>query len=138
MGRISLEYIRILVVDDFEPWRNCVRLILAKRRDLQVVGEASNGVEAIQKAEELQPDLSLLDISMPVLNGIEAARKIRTVAPKSIILFLSQERSSDIAREALNAGAQGYVIKTDAESELLPAIEAVLQGKQFISSRLED
>lgn len=133
-----MHYIRILVADDFGPWRSCVRLILKRRRDLQVVGEASNGLEVIQKAEELKPDLILLDISMPDLNGIEAARKIRTVAPKSVILFLSQERSIDIARGAMNVGAQGYVIKTNAESELLLAIEAVLQGKQFISSRLED
>ena len=127
-----------MTVDDFEPWRSCVRRILASRADLHIVGEAANGMEAVRKAEELQPDLILLDIGMPDLNGIEAARRIRTLAPKSLILFLTLQRSSDIAREALNAGAQGYVIKTDAESDLLPAIEAVLSGKQFISSRLED
>ena len=129
---------RILVADDFEPWRSFVRQVLARCKSFEVIGEATSGAEAVQKAEELQPDLILLDISMPELNGIEAARRIRAVVPESRILFLTLIRSSDIAREALNAGAQGYVLKTDAESELLPAIEAVLQGKQFISSRLDD
>jgi DNA-binding NarL/FixJ family response regulator len=129
---------RILVADDFEPWRSFVRQVLARCKSFEVIGEATSGAEAVQKAEELQPDLILLDISMPELNGIEAARRIRAIVPESKILFLTLLRSSDIAREALDAGAQGYVIKTDAESELLPAIEAVLQGKQFISSRLED
>ncbi len=130
--------IRILVADDFGPWRSSVRHILAKRRDLQVVGEAADGLEAVQRAEELQPDLILLDLSMPDLNGIEAARRIFRVTPKSMILFVSQERSAAIAREALNTGAHGYVIKTDANSELLCAIAAVLQGKRFMSSQLED
>ena len=129
---------RILVADDFEPWRTFVRQVLARCKSFEVIGEATSGLEAVQKAEELRPDLILLDISMPELNGIEAARRIRAIVPESKILFLTLLRSSDIAREALDAGAQGYVIKTDAESELLPAIEVVLQGKQFISSRLED
>lgn len=132
----ELNRVRILVADDFGPWRSAVRLILARQKNLLVVGEASNGLEAIQKAEELQPDLILLDIGMPGLNGIEAARKILTVAPKFTILFVSQECSAVIAQEALNTGARGYVIKTEADSELLLAIEAVLEGKQFISSRL--
>jgi DNA-binding NarL/FixJ family response regulator len=129
--------VRILIADDFEAWRERVRLILARRTDLQIVGEACNGAEAIQKAEELQPDLILLDVGMPEVNGIEAATKIRGVAPKSLILFLTLQRAADIAREAMNAGARGYVIKTDAESELLSAIEALLRGEQFISSRLK-
>ena len=129
---------RILVADDFEPWRSFVRQVLARCKSFEVIGEATSGAEAVQKAEELQPDLILLDISMPELNGIEAARRIRAIVPESKILFLTLLRSSDIAREALDAGAQGYVIKIDAESELLPAIEAVLQGKQFISGRLGD
>jgi DNA-binding NarL/FixJ family response regulator len=132
-----LPQVRVLIADDFEAWRDQVRLILARRADLAIVGEARDGVEAIQKAHELQPDLILLDVSMPRLNGIEAARQMREVALKSLILFLTLQCSSDIAQEAMNAGAQGYLIKTDAESELLPAIEALLQGGQFISSRLK-
>jgi DNA-binding NarL/FixJ family response regulator len=133
-----LPQVRILIADDFEAWRDRVRFILARGTDLCIVGEALDGVEAVQKAEELQPDLILLDVSMPGLNGIEAAKKIREISIKSLILFLTLQCSSDIAREAMKAGAQGYVIKTDAESELLPAIEALLRGEQFISRRLKD
>jgi len=103
---------------------------------LQIICEVSDGLEAVQKAEELQPDLVLLDIGLPNLNGIEAARRIRELSPKSRILFVSEDRSWDIAGEALRTGANGYVVKSDAASELLPAVEAVLQGKQFVSSGL--
>lgn len=126
------------MADDFAPWRNFVRSILQTQENLQVVGEASNGEEAIQKAEALRPEVILLDISMPGLNGIKVARRLSRVVPKPIIVLVSQERSFDIAREALGADAQGYVIKADAESELLTAIKAVVQGKQFLSSGLED
>jgi CheY-like chemotaxis protein len=93
-------------------------------------------VEAVQKAQELQPDLIVLDIGLPTLNGIEAARQIRTQAPQSRILFLSENPSWDIAKEALRSGGSGYVIKSNAAGELLPAVEAVLQGKPFLSSGL--
>lgn len=99
-----------------------------------MVGEASDGLEAVQKSEELQPDLIVLDIGLPSLNGIEAARRIRNLAPKSKILFLSQESSADVVQEALNSGALGYLIKTQAGSELLSAVDAVLQGREFLSS----
>ncbi len=102
------------------------------------MGEACDGFEAIQKAANLQPDLILLDIAMPGLNGIEAARKIREVAANSKILFLSQECSQEIAQEAVDAGAQGYVIKTRAETQLLPTVESVLEGRPFFSPGLED
>lgn len=128
--------IRILVVDDFEPWRRFERLTLLKQENLQIVGECSDGDEAIQKAQELRPDLILLDISLPSLNGIEAARRILRVSPNSKILFVSQNRSPDIAKEALSTGAGGYVVKSDAASDLLPAIRAVLEARQFISPRL--
>ena len=97
----------------------------------------SDGSEAIQKAEELNPDLILLDIGLPKLNGIEAARQIRQFSPNSRIVFLSQNNDSDIVRAALSTGALGYVHKTDAQSELLPAVDAVLRGKQFVSSSLK-
>jgi len=100
------------------------------------VGEASDGLEAVHKAEVLQPDLTLLDIGLPGLNGIEAARQIRKCALNSRILFLSQEISSDIVQEALSTGAQGYVVKADAGGELLTAIEAVVQGSRFVSAGL--
>jgi DNA-binding NarL/FixJ family response regulator len=84
----------------------------------------------------MQPDLILLDIGLPSLNGIEAARRIREISPKSKILFVSQNRSPDIAEEALSTGADGYVVKTDGASELLAAVKAVLEGKRFVSASL--
>jgi DNA-binding NarL/FixJ family response regulator len=128
--------IRILVVDDYEPWRRFVRLALLAEQEMQVVAEVTDGPEAIQKSDELQPDLILLDIGLPTLNGIEAARRIREVSPRSKILFVSENRSPEIAREALNTGGSGYVVKTDAASELVPAIKVVLAGRRFITSSL--
>ncbi|HEY6249007.1 MAG TPA: response regulator transcription factor [Candidatus Angelobacter sp.] len=130
--------IRVFVVDDYEPFRRIVVLTIEQQPELQTIGEASDGLEAVRKAEELQPDLILLDIGLPTLNGIEVARRIRERSPKSKILFLSENRSLDIIEAALHTGAGGYVVKSDAGSKLLPAVEAVLQGKQFISSSLSD
>jgi DNA-binding NarL/FixJ family response regulator len=127
---------RVLVVEDYEPFRSFVCSTLAKRPELQIVGQASDGLEAAQKAHELQPDLILLDIGLPTLNGIDAARRIRKVAPKSKILFVSQESSPDVVEEALALGALGYVVKTRAGSELLAAVEAVRRGRQFVSAGL--
>jgi DNA-binding NarL/FixJ family response regulator len=132
----SLSPIRVLVVEDFAPFRQFIGSALAKRCDLQIVGEAADGEEAVQKAKELQPDLILLDIGLPTLNGIEAAQRIRQVAPESKIIFVTQESSADVVQKALNSGAQGYVVKTKAATELLAAAEAVLEGKQFLSSGL--
>jgi len=129
--------IRILIVDDYEDWRRTVRLLLSERPELQVISEVSDGVEAVQKAGELRPDLILLDIGLPKLNGIEAARRIRQVCPSSKIINLSQDNSLDVVQVALSTGAQGYVYKTDVQSDLLPAIEAVLRGKQFVSSSVK-
>jgi DNA-binding NarL/FixJ family response regulator len=128
--------VRILVVDDYTPFREFVCSTLAKSPDLQLVGEASDGLTAVQKAQELHPDLIVLDIGLPTLNGIEAARRIRAISPEPKILFVSQESSADVVREALSAGALGYVVKTQAGRELLAAVRAVLDGKQFISSVL--
>ena len=129
--------VRVLVVDDYEPFRRFVCSTLGKRTDLQVVCEISDGLEAVQKAEELQPDLIVLDIGLPGLNGIEAARRIRKLSPKSKILFASQESSADIVQQALSSGGLGYVVKAHAGSELLTAVEAVLRNEQFVSSALK-
>jgi CheY-like chemotaxis protein len=110
---------------------------LEKRPEFQIIGQASDGLEAIQKAEELQPDLILLDIGLPKLNGMEAAKRIRIVAPHTKILFVSQESDSDVVGEALNVGALGFVHKIRARSDLLPAIEAVHHGRRFVSGNLE-
>jgi len=128
--------IRILVVDDFQPFRSFVLSVFSESSESEVICEVSDGVEAVQKAEELRPDLILLDIGLPRLNGIEAARQIRKLAPNSKIVFLSQESSADVVREALSFGAMGYVVKADAGNELLAAVEAVRQGRQFVSSAL--
>src|SRR6266436_2173238 len=123
---------RVLVVEDFEPFRRLICSMLRKRRDLRVVGEASDGLEAVQKAEELHPDLIVLDIGLPTLNGMEAARRIGKLSPESKIVVLSQERSADYAQEAFRLGARAYVVKSHAGSELLAAVEAVCHGRQFI------
>jgi DNA-binding NarL/FixJ family response regulator len=126
----------ILVVEDFVPFRQFFCLSLRQREDFQLIYEASDGLEAVKRAEELQPDLVLLDIGLPRLNGIEAGRRIRQVSPNSKILFVSQELSIDVVQAALRLGAQGYLLKADAAHELLPAVDAVLQGGQYLSRRL--
>jgi DNA-binding NarL/FixJ family response regulator len=130
--------IRLLVADDFSPWRRFVSsLILPKMPEWHIVCEVSDGLEAVIKAQELKPDIILMDISLPGLNGIEAARQISKVASNSKILFLSAFDSHEVVEEALNAGGSGYVAKLDAASELVEAVEAVFLGKQFVSSRLK-
>ncbi len=128
--------IRVLVVDDYEPWRRFVRLTLRTHPTCEVISEVSDGLEAVQKAQELQPDLIVLDIGLPTLNGIEAARRIRTHTPQAKILFLSENRSLDIAEEALRSGGSGYVLKSNAAGELALAVDAVLNGKRFVSANL--
>jgi DNA-binding NarL/FixJ family response regulator len=129
--------IRVLIVDDHEDWRRTVRELLRERPELQVVCEASDGLGAVQKAGELEPDLIVLDIGLPKLNGIEAARQIRQLSPNSKIIFLSQDNSLDPDELALSTGAQGFVHKARAQSELLAAIEAVLRGNAFFSASLK-
>jgi len=129
--------IRILVVEDFEPFRRLVRRHLEQSPQFQVIGEVADGLEAVHKAKELQPDLVLMDIGLPTLNGMEAARRIRGVAPHAKLLFLSMESSSSIVRETFSLGALGYVEKFRAKIDLLPAIDAVLGGRKFVSSGLE-
>ena len=128
--------VRVLVVDDYEPFRRFVCSVLGRKPEFQIVGETADGLDAVRKAEELQPDLIVLDIGLPTLNGIEAARRIRNLSPKSKILFVSQESFADVVQEALSVGAMGYVIKAFAGNELLPAVGAVLENRQFISSGL--
>jgi len=128
---MSPSLLRVLVVEDYEPFQRFVRSTLAERPALQIVGEVADGLEAVLKAEELKPDLILLDIGLPSLNGMDAARRIATIAPESKIVFLSQESSPEVIQEARNLGAWGYVIKVKAGTELLAAVDAVLQGKQF-------
>ncbi len=137
MEQYLLSSIRILIADDYEGWRRQARLLFQARPEWQLIAEASDGSEAIQKAGELKPDLIVLDIGLPKLNGIEAARQIRQLSPSSKIVFLSQNNDRDIVGAALSTGALGYVHKTDGQSELLAAVDAVLRGKQYLSSSLK-
>ncbi len=124
------------MVDDFVPWQSYLIAKLAENPALHIVGFASDGLEAVRKAAELQPDLILMDINLPNLSGISAARKIRELSLRSKILFLSQDLDLDVARAAIVAGGAGYVVKSDAESELFAAVEAVMLGKTFVSGQL--
>jgi DNA-binding NarL/FixJ family response regulator len=128
-----MSLMRVLVVEDFAPFWQVIRSTLAERPDVQVVGEVADGLEGVHKAEVLEPDLVLLDIGLPTLNGIEAARQIRKLAPASKIIFLSQESSGEVVQEALNLGAWGYVLKERATIDLIAAVDAFLEGKQFVS-----
>ena len=127
--------VRVLVVEDHEPFRRFVCSTLEKRTELQVICEASDGLEAVRKAEELQPDLIVLDLGLPLLNGMEAARRIRELSTEPKILIVSQESSAEVVREAFAAGARGYVVKTDVRRELLEAVDAVLRGGQYVGKR---
>jgi len=134
-GYLATSSIRVLVVDDFEPFRRFVCSTLQNKLELRTILEASDGAEAIELAQALQPDLILLDIGLPKFNGIEAARRIRDLAPQSKILFVSQESSPDVVQAAFTVGASGYVVKADAERELPSAVKAVLRGERFVGSR---
>jgi DNA-binding NarL/FixJ family response regulator len=135
-GSLETPIVRVLVVDDYEPFRRFVCSKLRQKPGFLVVGEASDGLDAVQKAEEQQPDLIVLDLGLPRLNGLEVARRIRKLRPECKILFVSQESSADVAQETLRAGGLGYVVKANAASELVAAVEAVLQGRKFLSSGL--
>lgn len=111
--------------------------LLRTQEQLQVVGEAGDGIEAIQKAQELQPDLILLDIGLPKLNGIEAASQLCQLIPGVKIVFVTQYNDPDVVRTAFSNGARGYLLKADAGSDLLPAIEAVLRGEVFVSHNVK-
>lgn len=122
-----------MLVEDHELFRRFVSTTLRAQEHLQIIDEQGDGLKAVSQAEILKPDLIVLDIGLPGLNGIEAARRIRYSAPEIKIIFVTQESSADIVQEALNAGALGYVLKSEAAHELLNAIESVLQGKVFLS-----
>ena len=124
--RVLIHSARVLIVDDYEPWRRFVCSILNKQPNLQIVGEACDGAQAVQKATEQRPNIVLIDIAMPALNGIEAAKQIRQNSPDSKIIFLTQTADEDIKKAALETGADGYVLKANAASDLLPAIAAAL------------
>ncbi len=123
--------IRILIVDDHPVVRHGLRNLLEAQPGWEVVGEASDGLEALQKADLLNPDVVLLDVSMPKMNGLEACRLIRKNIPASEILIVTQHDSPQMMREALEAGARGYIVKSNAGRDLVSAVEAVSQHRSF-------
>jgi CheY-like chemotaxis protein len=127
--------IRVLVVDDYAPFCQTVRSILEGSR-FEVVGEALDGSDAVQRAQNLQPDVILLDLSLPKLNGIQAAEQIRALSPHSKILMLSQDCSSDLIQAAFKEGILGYLHKSRIQSRLIPAIDCVLAENQFLEDGL--
>ena len=124
---------RILVVDDYEPWRRFVCSMLQKESDWLLVGEAQDGFEAVQKATDLKPDLVLLDIDLSKMNGLKVARRICEADYRAKILFVSQINDTDVIGAALDDGACGYILKMDAEAQLIPAMKAIVRGQQFVS-----
>jgi DNA-binding NarL/FixJ family response regulator len=131
-GPLEKPRLRVLVVDDYSPLRLFVCSKLQKIPEVLLIDEASDGLEAVQKAKELQPDLMVMDIGLPKLNGIEATRQIIKLSPHTKVLIVSQESSPDMIQKALATGAKGYVIKVRVEDSLLTAVNAVLRGELFI------
>jgi DNA-binding NarL/FixJ family response regulator len=130
--------VRVLVVEDFGGWRDCIAEKLRENQNLRVVDFAADGLEAVRKAREVRPELILLDIGLPSLNGIEAARQIRKLVPESKIIYLTAETSAKVAERALSVGVEGYVLKINVDRDLLLAVQAVMSGKRFVSQDLTD
>jgi DNA-binding NarL/FixJ family response regulator len=129
---------RIVVVDDYAAWSDYVCSVLQKESQFQIVAAISDGLQAVQRAPQLKPDLIILDVGLSNLNGIDVARRILQLVPQTKILFLSEHSSLDIVQEALTTGARGYVLKSQAGSELLEAAKIVLGGQIFVSKALAD
>ena len=125
--------VRILVVDDHPIVRHGLRTLLGGRPEWEIIDEAEDGIEAVEKADRLKPDVVVLDVSMPKMDGLEARRRIRKSVPKSEVLMVTQYDSPQMMHEALSAGARGYIVKSDAARDLLAALEAVSQHKPFIA-----
>jgi DNA-binding NarL/FixJ family response regulator len=125
--------IRILVVEDYEQFRRFLCSAVQNKTDWKVISEVADGLEAVHKARELQPDVVLLDVGLPTLSGLEAARQIRVASPASKILFVSQESSPDIVEAAIATGGSGYVYKADAGAEIIAAVETILLGGRYLS-----
>jgi DNA-binding NarL/FixJ family response regulator len=128
--------VQVLVVDDYAPFRHYVCSMLERIPQMRIVGEAADGLEAVHKAEELQPDLVLMDIGLPGLNGIEAARAIRKHDPQCQIVFLSLESSAEVVQEAFELGALSYIVKQHIGSELASVVEAVILGRLLFGTNV--
>jgi DNA-binding NarL/FixJ family response regulator len=130
--------LRILIADDHGLVRRGARVVLGSRRRWRVVGEAANGREAVKKAIELKPDVAVVDISMPELDGVEVARQIREAVPDTKVLMLTMHESDQMVRRALEAGARGYLLKSDLTECLAKAVEAVSKGKRFLTPKVSE
>src|SRR5580693_6832680 len=134
----STKKLRILVADDHELVRRGVRGLLRARRGWTVVGEAANGREAVEKANKLKPDVAIVDISMPDLDGLQVTRQIREAAPDTEVVVLTMHESDQMVRRVLDAGALGYVLKSDLAAHLVKAVKNVSAGKMFLTPRVSD
>jgi two-component system response regulator NreC len=130
--------IRILLADDHAVVRHGFRMILDSQSDLEVVGEVANGREAVERASEIQPDVVVMDVTMPELNGIEATRRISAACPRTRVLALSMHKDSVYVREILRAGARGYLLKDSGEGDLLLAVRAIAKGEGYLSPAVSD
>ncbi len=135
---MSAKSIRILLADDHSVVRHGFRRILDAQEDMEVVGEVSNGREAVEQAGVLQPDVIIMDVTMPELNGIEATRRIAEIVPRARVLALSMHRDSVYVREILRAGARGYLLKDSSEADLIAAVRAVSQGEGYLSPAVSE
>lgn len=127
---------KILIVDDFRHWHDFLLEVLESEKDFNIIGFASNGEDAVKKAAELEPDIILMDVSMPRMNGFEASNSIRSVSPNSRIVFVSEHRGPELIQTAFDVGGSGYVLKSDINIDLIPGMRAVLEGRQFVSGSL--
>lgn len=130
--------IRILIADDHDVVRRGLRSLIESQANWRVTGEAANGREAVQMAKQLKPDVAVLDITMPELSGLEATRQIMKALPRTEIIILSINESEDVVREVLDAGARGYVLKTDTGRDLVAAVGAVIKHQSFFTNRVAD
>jgi DNA-binding NarL/FixJ family response regulator len=134
-GAIEVHKIRLLVADDLHLWREFIFDVLQKEPSFEVVCQAVDGLQAVQAAKQHQPRVALLDIGLPRMSGIEAARSIKTIAPQTEIIFLSEQRDTEVIQAALDLGS-GYVLKSDAASDLITAIHSVARDETFVSRQV--
>ncbi|HET6179944.1 MAG TPA: response regulator transcription factor [Candidatus Sulfotelmatobacter sp.] len=137
-GSTLVREVRVLLADDYEPWRRCVAALFLKHPEWRIIGEVCDGIDAVKKTQELHPDLVLLDLSLPRLNGVEVANRIRQTSPGTKIVFITAYQDSDAMQTVLRNQAEGYVLKWEINRELLPALETVLWGGKFVSAQLTD
>jgi len=133
-----MKKLRILIADDHSLVRHGTRLLLQRRREWRVIGEAMNGREALAKAQKLKPDIAILDVAMPDLDGLEVTRQLRKEAPGTGLIILTMHESTALVRRALEAGAHGYVLKSDLADQLVKAVKNVSQGKLFLTPKVSE